>query len=364
MEERKGKINLEGMVGKEKVIFITHQSPHLDELVAIWLIERFGNEKFLKIFAPEIPRVIPLGIEGGSFDEHPTIEKGRKEGECTASLVAKALEIETDPALEEILEYLKSRDLQGGSHPFEIATLVSLLTRNPKIPLAKVAELVSLIMSAKYEEQLLFLTSTKDEFFKKAEIEEIIGPQGERLKMVTIVSDNELMNKFARSKLGGEAAIVIQQNSKGNVQIFTNKKYGLKLYDVVKIIRYTEQWRKGAIVTTDWDRLAAEGIITGAEEWYFHEAGQMLLNGSLTHPDVPPTNLTIENIKEAVRIGINPTAFEPTRAEACLKGKCLSTRKFQCPWYPWGLSRCRKIRFERIKRQPSNYSSRQLKQKK
>lgn len=164
--------------------------------------------------------------------------------------------------------------------------------------------------------------------------------------MICIISDDKQMSKFARSTYGGSAALVIQQKSSGNVQIYTNKKFNLILYDVAQMIRLAEQEAKGKVITREWKTLASEGTVEGAEEWFFHHAGQMLLNGSLTAPGVPPTKLSLEQMKEIVRIGVNPNSFEARFSSRCQKRICASTRSNKCPWYGFGLQRCRKIRFE------------------
>lgn len=210
----------------ETVFFDTHEAPHLDEIAAKWLIEKFGNKEFLDKYAPN--RTLEVGIGGGSFDEHP-VHGERKEDECATTLVAKALGVDDEPALEKILKFVVTHDLKGGVQPFDLAYLVNLLHRQfPNDP-EKVIEWATIGLEAKYQEQLQFFTATKQEFERAAEIEEIQGPGGQILKMVTVVSDDEQMSKFARSSLGGRAAIVIQKRSSGNVQIYTNKRYGLTL---------------------------------------------------------------------------------------------------------------------------------------
>jgi len=337
-------LELEVKVVGEKVKFKTHEALHFDEIVAKWLIERFGDKEFLDRYAPN--RILEVGVGGGSFDEHPVINGKRKEGECSATLIAKALRIEEDPSLQKLLRFTLSTDLKGGSQPFDLSYLVKVLHQQfPKDP-EKVIEWVTIGIEAKYHEQLQFFKDTKEEFDRAAEIEEVQGPGGRMLKMVSIVSDNGQISKFARSVYGGRAAIVIQKRSSGNIQIFTNKKFGLGLFDVARMIRIEEQQAKRKLITTDWKVLESEGKVEGVEEWFYHLEGQMLLNGSLTAPDVPPTKLSLGKIKRIVQIGVNPQAFEPSRAQLCRAGNCSSTKKSKCSWYKWGLQRCRKIRYK------------------
>ena len=349
---------------------VTHVNPHLDEITAIWLLRRFGEKKFLGISTAKITfwstggqapdgrsaedyereGILLIGIGGGCFDEHPANGSARKKGECAATLVAKALGVDNDPALEKILKFAVNSDLKGTSHLFDLASIVKVLHQEYPDNPEKVMEWATIGLEAKYQEQLQFFNAAielaKADFEKDANIENILGPHGRTLKMATIISDNPQMSKFARSDYGGNADIVIQQRSSGNVQIFTNRFSGLVLYDVVQMIRLAEQEVKGKIVTTDWKELASEGKVEGVEEWYFQKAGQMLLNGSLTATQVPSTRLSLEKIKEIVRIGVNPMAFQPERAPGCQQGVCSSTLRQPCPWYQFGLHRCREIRFK------------------
>lgn len=289
--------------------------------------------------------VLLIGVGKGRFDEHPSVNSERKQEECATTLVVKALGVEDDPALEKILQFVLNNDLRAAAHPFDIAYLTGLLHQcHPSNP-EKVTEWTMEGLEAKYWEQLRFHTVAREEFERNAEVEEVVGPGDRTLRMVTIVSDNEQMNKFARSVHGGEAAIIIQKRSSGNVQLFNNQKYGLVLYDVAQMLRLAEQEAKSNIMTTDWKLLASEGKVEGAEEWFYHHKGQMLLNGSLTAKGVPPTRLSLKQIKEIVRIGINPDTFEPSRTPDCQQGVCTAKRSNPCPWYNWGLHRCRKIRY-------------------
>jgi len=350
---------------------VTHEQPHLDEIFAVWLLRKFGKKMFPGIDEAKIiftgnggrlPEdvsaedlekggILPIGTCGGRLDEHPGFDAKGKENECASTLVAKCLGIDDDPALKGILQFvLKGDTKKGTGHPFDLAEITKSLHRQYPKRQEDVIKWTTVGIEAKYRDQLRFLGETKKEFEQNAEVESISGPGGRTLKMVTIVTDNEQMNGFARSRHGGEASIVIQKGfsgrMKGNVQIFTNAKHGLTLYDVVQMLRIAEQEKKRKVVTTNWEELAKEGGVKGAEEWWFFPRGGMILNGSLTAKDVPPTKIPLEEIQMMVRLGVNPNAFEPERAPSCEQGRCSSSRTDQCPWYKWGLHRCRKIRFK------------------
>jgi hypothetical protein len=384
---------------------VTHERPHLDEIVAIWLLRRFGEARFPGVSQAKVSYtttgrrgpdakeseargVLMLGIGGGRFDEHPTLDIGRKAEECCATLVARELGVLDDPSLQKILKFVKSRDLEGNSTPFDLSYLVKLLhPRFPDNP-EKVIEWTLVGIEAKYEEQHDFFFVARQEFESKARIDEV--PAGtRRLRIATIESDSESVGKYARSEFGGYAGIVIQKRASGNVSILVNKQMGLDMRDVVRMIRLAERQAKrvgqgsgaGGQEAREQDGecklqnadcrvqngkgggrggrasdktpeprssgtpepypagdLAAEGVVRGAEEWFFHERGQMLLNGSLTATGVTPTRLTLDQIREIVSIGIVPGAL---RALCASTGKCAGGI---CDWHQWDMARCRALR--------------------
>jgi hypothetical protein len=339
---------------------VVHQNPHFDEVLAVWLLKKFGEKMFpgvsqakltfhnngISLSSEEYEKkgILLVGLGGGRFDEHPANGNGRKEGECAATLVAAALGLKDDPVLQPLLRYVVNCDLKGNSHPFDLSSVLKqLLQQNPQEQ-QEAVDWVFTGIEAKFQQQLNFLNVCKEDL-ANGEIEKIPGRKG-ILTLVTVKSDSPEMSRFARSQFGCEADIIIQQNKLGNVQIFTNAKSCLKMYDVVQMIRLREQQIKGKISTWDWKTLSSEGKIPGAEEWFFHEEGQMLLNGSLTASNVPATKIPLEEIKALVKAGVNPQEFEPKRAHQCGQGHCTSTPNLSCNWYAFGLRRCRQVRYQ------------------
>lgn len=357
----------------KKVCFdtiVTHHATHFDEYVTIFLLRKWGEKMFPGISTAKIVYVdsgskpfedlsvdewekrgkLAVGVWGSRFDEHPiTANSELKKGECSATLAAKELGLINDPSLEKILRFATNNDLNAAAHPFDLAYIIKLLhSQYPNEP-DKVMDWVMMGIEAKYWEQSRFFTATMQEFKQIAKIEEIRGPDGRLIKMTTILSDNEQMNKFARSEYGGCAAIVLQKRSSGNVQIHTNNQFGIRIHDIAQMINLTEQEMEGDVRITDWKILSGEGVIPKGK-WFFHYQGQMLLNGSLTALHVPPTKLSLEQIESFIRIALNLTVFETKRASECGRGNCVSKENNPCPWYKWGLHRCRKIRFNQRNR--------------
>ena len=296
----------------------THVNPHIDEICGIWLLRKFGNEHFpgikeavveffgngnttLQMTAEECLEkgIILVGIGGGMFDEHPTITTERKNGKCATTLIAEYLSVDDNPALEQILKFVCQNDLKGSGSISEIASIC--LKMYKILPAEKVGIWANLALETIFHDQEQFNHEAADEF-KKARIFRV-GNNGDSLRIAVVESDNEVIAKFARSKSGGNSAIVIQKQSSGNVQIFLNRKFGwVKMDNIAKHIRLAEQKVKGRFITLKEEDLKKEGSVPGAEEWHFFKKGQMILNGSMSHPDVPASKISLQEI---IRIVVN-----------------------------------------------------------
>jgi len=117
------------------------------------------------------------------------------------------------------------------------------------------------------------------------------------VKVAVIQSDDELICRYAFSKMGGRCDVVIPQKSTGNVQVFSNTYRGVYLYGVAPIIRKLAMATCGRYSRNLSDEyLSREGSeIFGAEDWCFMH-GHLLLNGSNTAPHTKPTKIPLEKI--------------------------------------------------------------------
>lgn len=253
-----------------------------DRIFTLWLKLKFGKE--------EISKEAQLAFAFDSSDKQLGL----------ALQTAKELGVEDNQNLNFLLNYAKARPV--ADNMFGIKGLPALILQyysavNPEMAQTAALDWAFRGIEAKYQEQKYFLEVTGSEFKKKAKIKKFkTAGRKRKLKLVTVRSDVRYLAKYARSKLGGGCAVIIQKTTAGNVQIFTNKVYGLNLDLLSEKLRLAEQEAMGKVEVTDPAQLRAEGMLAN---WYYHHEGQMLLNGSLKAV-VPPTLLSLKKIRELV----------------------------------------------------------------
>ncbi len=344
---------------------VTHKRPHADELVARMLLRRFpeGEEKFPGVSNAstsymttgelqdgktysDFPDTVFLGCGGGPFDEHATTKKERDENESCVTLVAKYLGLENDKGLEKILYFIKKEDLGGSKVKHELPSVIKLLHAKYTDDFEAIAKWtedayfavyqdeISKGGSAKKEWQPITLTSAYetlasqsytdlawwkkfaddairhqqekfDEAGREFEEEAIAtrepGPKGRMINFAVIESDNEEINKYARSK---GADVVVQFQGGGRCFITTNQRAGIDLSYAFVLIRMAEQHYRGGITIKDEAVLGKEGFVDGVPCWYLFHTKHMGFNGSLTATDVEPSKIPREKIVECIKQGI------------------------------------------------------------
>ena len=343
---------------------VTHLRPHSDELVALMLLRKFpeGEEKFPGIRNAEISFLstgelkdgktaedfsdtVFLGCGGGIFDEHATSKKEREDGETCVTLVAKYLELEKDPALAKILFFIKEEDLKGSKVKNELPMVIKFLHTKYPDRYEDIYNWTEKAYFAEYLEEKKSPTDEKDwqrptleniyallkkqndngadewkkfadeaisyqfqrfdeakkEFSLKGKMEKIFGADGKMIQVASVVSDNEEMNKYARS-IG--AHIVIQFSSRGNVAILTDRKRKLDLTYAFVLLRMAEQHYRGGLKIKDEKELSKEGFVDGIPFWYLFHTRDMGFNGSSTTSDVEPTKIPHDKVVELVKEGV------------------------------------------------------------
>ncbi len=343
---------------------VTHLRPHADELVALMLLRKFpeGEEKFPGVSKAEItflstgelpngktaadfPDTVFLGCGGGIFDEHATSKNERKEGETCTTLVAKYLGLDRDPALEKIIHFIKEEDLGGSKVKNELPMLIKFLHAKYESDYESIYKWAEEAYWNEYLSEKENLTPknlwqrpslentyallkkrgavgadawkkfvddaikyqherfdmAKKEFAEKGKMEKIIAWDGKPLSVASVESDNEEMNKFARS-IG--AHIVIQFSKKGNVAILTDTKRKINLTYAFVLLRMAEQVYRGGLKIKDEKELGKEGFVDGIPYWYLFHTKGMGFNGSSTTSDVEPTKIPHEKVVELIKEGL------------------------------------------------------------
>lgn len=298
---------------------VTHKRPHVDEIVAIVLLKQYGRKKFPGIESAKIEfwdagiktpdgkdwkqyhkeGVLLVGVGASCFDEHPAALGDRKEEHCAATLVAKYLKIQEKPELEQLLRYTLTNDTKGGNNPFDLAALITLGNKrwfdtNPQ----DILEWCMQPIQWWIEKQIKFFVETKKEFDEYANVFECIY-QGRNITVVAIQSSDPEIGAYARSDYGANAQVVIQQNSKKQVTISTQKRAKICLDDVIEALRQKEAYWKR--IDSKNLKLRVNGTIPEIEEWYYDKPAARILNGSLSAPNVKPTKIAFDEIVKIVK---------------------------------------------------------------
>lgn len=201
-------------------------------------------------------------------------------------------------ATSRINRYLEKRVKGENIQAFELVDVVALLLR---VGLKSAPKWIETVVGAELTRQYEFHVSAKI-WHEKSARESTITCKGLRLKLVVIESPHRLSTQYAFFK---EAAVVINQNPEtGNVQISrsknrTKKPHWIKdaedlftLKNTVAVLRKNEQLLNKVTVSSDWALKQPCGP-RGAENWYYEPRMDIILNGSLTHPEIPPTKLPL-----------------------------------------------------------------------
>jgi hypothetical protein len=127
--------------------------------------------------------------------------------------------------------------------------------------------------------------------------------------MMLIASDNEQIVRAASSVKTGKAAITVIRSTAGLTAIMCDHEQGIDLNNLAVMIRMAE-YRKCTKQRLSFKKAAGEGTVVACPQWHLANKN-LLLNGSLSHPLVTPSKLSLGEIKE-----IASRAFMATQREA------------------------------------------------
>jgi len=127
------------------------------------------------------------------------------------------------------------------------------------------------------------------------------------LRVLFVKSDHPSIIRASKHQDAGAAGLLIKRNSAGQVGVFADKnRQGLHIDDLVAMIRWTELPKDqldrplvgGAMgIPADlepaklWDWLKSDGALEQVPHWYYARGAGHFMNGSLTHPNEPATEI-------------------------------------------------------------------------
>jgi len=306
----------------QKIVVPTRMHP--DTLTAIFLLKKFGKDKYPGIekakveIWPEIPKeetpqsldkkgYFLLDVGGGKLDHH--FKK------TTASrLVAEDLAIVEDPALAKLLVYTERDDQYGmgtvSNDPidraFGLSGLISNLNKFAAEKPQAIVEIIIPLIHAHYQEEKNRVSELPREFKEKlekkqAELFEL--KQGKKkLKIVMVESGSPSLAGWLRSAIGEKADVVIQKNPSGHINIMTRPLKKIDLRWLIAYLRKEEADLRNRRVRLSAFQLMKPGRIQEIPEWYYDLAAtNSLLNGSQVHKNVPPTIIDWLKIKQLAK---------------------------------------------------------------
>ncbi len=306
---------------------VAHGSPvHLDELAALLLLRRYGEEKLPGVSTAKFRALVPedsieelqardnvllLGLGTGSFDEHVFNGDTSKRDECCATLVAQFLGMQNDAVWRPVLNYVLHTDKNRPTLVLDLALSV-VRFQMQGWELSRVFQYMEMTVDAMLQEQRQFFKADfagaleKGEFVRQEHL--MIG--NELHQCAIIEADDPALVRQAR--FFGAALVIVKNPHTQQVQILSTNHLRLNMKVVARVIRYMEQKKRGPVTVTDWRVLESEGTIGQVPYWFFHKEANNLLNGGRSRPDIPPTSLSMEEILFAVRTALG-NHFIPLR---------------------------------------------------
>lgn len=379
---------------------LTHWYPHVDEVMAIWLLQIFGEPKFvfeknnegkpivkIKFLRTGVlphgqtaeslleKGILCIGVGGGIFDEHATADADRKKGYSATTLVVEYLGLENTPywpRIKEIVDRVFQNDTAGAVFGqddicVELKKMLrvdqslairfgldafKVLFKNPGHSFSAATLLKTLgredydqLYQRALEKNATDWQATKVEWKKAGQTVEFTGPRG-GFRVGYIVSDNPEIGGAIRHPKIGKSDLAVIKNSRGQIQVLAKPASQIYLYEVVKLIRAEEAYLANenfAITNYQSEKMSGAGGC-----WYFfvspsNKFFQLILNGSETTPDVLATKISLERIVELIRIALDKEHFPH---QTCRNGQCLREK---CAWFPAKLQKCFKARTGELK---------------
>jgi len=201
---------------------------------------------------------------------------------------------------EKFTQYIDKLQNERFERPFDIVEI--LIGEKAQFGEEEAVKFVKTLLSFVFNDSIKFYQA-KQEFREKAAKKEIKG-----ILMTVYCTDNEKFNPAARSE---GASIIVQRGTDGHTQIYfntANPDIDDDLTDsIAAMIRLEECLVQDKRIPDD--DLGQSEWVNGIPEWYYYKAprigdkkpGRFIMNGSLTAPDVPCSQIPLSTLFEIVQ---------------------------------------------------------------
>jgi hypothetical protein len=351
---------------RKEWIVATHTKPDEDAIVSVALLKWVGVRIKGYWFHKEGDTTLHPQLQ---FENVLWIDRGRRvfdhhgiPGKTSTDIVAEELGIANEKWIQPILRHVRRVDLEGRSEPMDLNEMIKSIARefnndeeimklgveiataiinfhrnNMRRDNQKAAKVIQEFFGEEMPERVghYFELLKNPNFVRVCDFVElaIVNPdlakevlkfigadikkyeaaqkdveRAQKIKVgkyliIAGMSDNPKFNPRAR-QVG--AAMVIQKNSSGHVQIYFNNKILSPVTierisgDLIEILRMREISLDPTKKMPPKNNLRKPEKIEEVPEWYLFvaEGGRLILNGSLTAPDVPPTKIDFSEIIE------------------------------------------------------------------
>ena len=266
-----------------------------------------------------------VGVGGSPYDEHILPED---HNECAFTLVAKAIGIDNAqkyPQFQEIIRAIHKDDTEGNDSYLSFSSMLkdanALYFDKSRENALEVVRTAISILDWKFVRQVQFFTTTKQEYEGKAR-RGYCTYNGRKISITTIVSDDEQIDRYARSKYGNYCDMVVVKNSKGHIYVSTRDKANINLDEVIRRLRLEELYAQNEQPNLKDEVLTSVKAYPKAELWHYHKPAGKIMNGSPSSPGTRPTRLhfglIVDVIKGALAATVEPQQEKSSPKEATI----------------------------------------------
>jgi hypothetical protein len=285
------------------------------ELAGLWVMESFGDlawnigdlqfhfmteAEALAFLDNGRTDTVVLGMLGSLFD-------GRAKGVSSASLLAGHLKVGKRYAVQGVLKKVRKSAEAQENDRLDLGFLLKWVNnsyRTTPVPPEMIAKMVS-----------RFLDGLHDYFDEERICDEYLEGHGVWLEsggfeVCLIESDLESIGRSARTH---GAAITVIRRSNGQTMISADYQTGgareVMPYIALQVCDAEVREAGGSAEEAYQTQVAlcATGFVLAmnlpglADRWYWHAEAAALYNGTATHPDVPPSRLSLQRLGELIQ---------------------------------------------------------------